>query len=115
MTNPMLVAFLALLPFIAFPLLVLAANGHLRRTMELSWRKVLMLGIMIIASLHAYVSADEKEQPPEPPEPPPGPYIPGGTWETRLHRNPFTGSLKWTREYRLPPSAPDIPIVSEEQ
>lgn len=103
-------AFLPLLPFVAFPLLVAAAAGHPVR-LKPTRRTLFLIAVAVWASFHAYVRSDEKGEPPEPPEPPPGPYIPEGSWEMRLHRDPFSGKVQWERHFILPPSHPEIPVV----
>lgn len=102
-------AFLPLLPFVAFPLLAAAATGHPVR-LRPTRRALLLLAVMLWASFHAYVRSEDKPEPPEPPEPPPGPYIPEGSWEMYLHRDPFSGNVEWKRRFVLPPSYPETPV-----
>ena len=112
---PPILAILALLPFVVFPLLAAAAAGLLPRA-RLPDRRRLALALVVVlwASLHAYVRSDDKPGPPEPPpEPPPGPYVPGSEWQCILHHDPFTGRTERRWEYRLPPSHPEVPVEKE--
>ena len=108
-------ALLAMLLCVGFPALALYALGAPMPRFSSRRMALLWLAVAIYASIKAYVQADEKPQPPEPPEPPPGPYVPGGTWESMLHIDPFSGTIDTRIEYRLPPSAPEVPIEKEHQ
>lgn len=111
--NPVLFVAAAILPVVGIPLLLAFAMGAPVPRPKPTARNLVLLAVALWASLRAYVAADEKPQPPEPPKPPPGPYVPGGAWETILHRDPFTGALEIRREYRLPPSVPEVPVEKQ--
>lgn len=111
MNSPVLAIVVCLAPFVAFPALLAAALGVPIPRPRRPVRFLLLLAVAALASYRAYahLGDDDKPQPPEPP----GPYIPGGTWETVLHRDPFTGAVDLRREYRLPPSVPEVPVEKQ--